>query len=250
MPDELRSVISSRTLLVSIMLANNEIGSIQPIKELSSIAHQHGALFHTDAVQGVGHIPVDVQDLAIDMLSASAHKFNGPKGVGFLFIKRGTSINPYADGGAQERGVRAGTENVAGIVAMAAALKNNCENMASNAERSRILEKELIDTLRSHDIKFKRNGAELHIPGNVSLSFPDQEGEMLLHRLDLMGICISTGSACDSQNTQISHVLEAIHLEPKYALGTIRVSFGANNSLGDGRMVGEAIAKILSGAIK
>ena len=243
--DTLSDSLSERTRLVSVMMANNEIGSIQPIKELCRLSHQYGGYFHTDAVQAVGHIQVDVRELDVDMLSASGHKFNGPKGVGFLYVKRGTRLKPFMNGGGQEKGFRAGTENVAGIIGMAEALRRNCSRMSEQAEKLGALEKALLSELRSENIDFIRNGSEEHISGNVSLSFRGCEGEMLLHRLDLMGICVSTGSACDSQNTQISHVLKAIQVPEDYAAGTIRISFGAENSSDDGIMIARAIGKII-----
>lgn len=211
--------------------------------QLCRIAHAHGALFHTDAVQALGHIPVDVKSLGVDMLSGSAHKFGGPKGAGFLYVRSGTPLTPYADGGAQEHGLRAGTENVAAAVGMAAALKKSCAAMPETAEKLRRMERDLLAELWGVD--FIRNGAPDGIPGNMSLSFRGAEGEMLLHRLDLMGICVSTGSACDSARTQISHVLDAMGVPEEYAAGTIRVSFGAGNSPEDGKLVGQAIRKII-----
>lgn len=247
--DTLERYITDQTFLVSVMFANNEIGSIQPIKELCAVAHAHGALFHTDAVQAVGHIPIDVKELGVDMLSASAHKFNGPKGIGFLFVKRGIDLLPYMDGGAQESGKRAGTENVAAIVGMAAALRKNCNELEKNSSHLLKLEELLLSGLTKHHIPFIRNGALNHVPGNVSLSFPDESGEKLLHRLDLMGISVSTGSACDSQNTQISHVLQAIRLDDRYAKGTIRISLGKYNTAEDANSISAALIKILSGSI-
>lgn len=232
-------------IVVTIMLANNEIGTIEPIAELSRIAHQHGAVFHTDAVQAVGHVPVNVQKLGVDMLSASAHKFNGPKGIGFLYIRKGLETAPYFDGGFQEHGKRAGTENIASIVGMAAAIKKNCDQMADSAWKLSEMELVFIETLKSLGVDFLRNGAEEHIPGNISVSIKEASGEMLLHRLDLKGISISTGSACDSVNTQISHVLQAIGVPEEYARGTIRVSFGRNSSISDSRVVAGAIAETL-----
>ena len=226
LPEVLSSYITEQTKLVSVMYSNNEVGTIEPIKELAAIAHNHGALFHTDAVQAIGHVEIDVKALDIDFLSASAHKFNGPKGIGFLYIKSGSQLNPFNDGGAQEFGQRAGTENVAAIVGMAEALKANCEHMNAHKAHLLQLEKTILDKLSLSGIDFKRNGAEIRVPGNMSLSFRNASGEMLLHRLDLMGICVSTGSACDSQNTQISHVLAAMGLEREYAEGAIRISFG------------------------
>ena len=244
-PEALQKIITDRTRLVSIMLANNEIGTIQPVKELAKIAHQHGAIFHTDAVQTLGHIPVDVRSLGVDMLSASAHKFNGPKGVGFLYIRKGTSIAPLNDGGAQECGMRAGTENIASIVGMAKALEINCADLEKNMRHINALEEMLITGLKQSGIQFKRNGGANHIPGNISISFKDADGEMLLHRLDLMGICVSTGAACDTVNTQISHVLQAIRAEDAYAMGTIRISLGKDNTEDDIVKIVMAIAKIL-----
>lgn len=244
-PEYLTKNISNRTKLVSIMFANNEIGTIQPIKELCSIAHANGALFHTDAVQAVGHVPIDVKDLKVDMLSASAHKFNGPKGIGFLYMRKGVKICPYMDGGHQESGMRAGTENVAAITAMAVALEKNCLRMHETADFLKNLEESLLCRLHDKQLVFKRNGASDRIPGNISLSFKGASGEMLLHRLDLMGICVSTGSACDSQNTQISHVLKAIHLPEEYALGTLRISLGYENTEEEVQYLADSIGKIL-----
>lgn len=246
LPETLRKYISDRTKMVSVMYSNNEIGTIEPIQELAAITHEHGAMFHTDAVQAVGHVAIDVKQLDVDMLSASAHKFNGPKGIGFLYIKNGTQISPYNDGGAQEFGLRAGTENVAAIVGMAEALRINCENMAAHTVHLFNLEKTVLEKLNAASIDFKRNGSKKHVPGNMSLSFKNASGEMLLHRLDLMGICVSTGSACDSQNTQISHVLDAINLDREYAEGTIRVSFGKDNTIEEAQRIADSIIKVLS----
>ena len=194
----------------------------------------------------MGHIPVNVQKLGVDMLSASAHKFNGPKGIGFLYIKKGTPIYPLINGGQQENSMRAGTENIASIVAMAAALKKNCSDMEVNTEKVLKLEKVFLDRLHLAGIDFIRNGSENHIPGNVSVSFKGQSGEMLLHRLDLMGICVSTGSACDSKETQISHVLRAIGLDESYAKGTIRVSFGKDNTVEEAEKIARSLISIIS----
>lgn len=243
--DILQQIITNETRLTSVMFSNNEIGTIQPIKELCTIAHEHGSLFHTDAVQAVGHVPINVNELGVDFLSASAHKFNGPKGIGFLYIRKGTSIASFNDGGAQEQGYRAGTENVAGIVGMAQALKDNCAQMNTFHRKMLELEKSLIRTLDESGLDYIRNGAKNHVPGNISLSFKDSNGEMLLHRLDLMGIAISTGSACDSENTQISHVIQAIKVPKEYAQGTVRISFGKYNTEEDAKVIGHAFAKVL-----
>ena len=243
--EALSSVITHNTRLVSVMYANNEIGTIEPIKELCEIAHRNGALFHTDAVQAVGHVQIDVKELGVDILSASAHKFNGPKGIGFLYIKKGTPIASYASGGAQEFGMRAGTENIASIVGMAMALKKNCDNLAENIHHIENIESHLIDKLSSSGLDFVRNGSPQHIPGNVSLSFKNADGEALLHRLDLMGICVSTGAACDTTNTQISHVLHAINVDPEYAIGTIRISFSPKNTLSEVETICDHIVRII-----
>lgn len=242
--EELSSIITPLTGLVSIMMSNNEIGTIQPIRELAELAHKNGAIFHTDAVQSVGHIPVDVQALGVDLLSASAHKFNGPKGVGFLYIKNGTKIGSYMSGGAQESNHRAGTENIAAIVGMAVALKKNCDNLHRNMTRVKSLEDALLSALTANKVTFARNGSGNMVPGNISLSFPGFEGESLLHRMDLMGIQVSTGSACDSINTQISHVLQAIRVNPEVAKGTIRISLGKDNTEEDIQAIADALAKI------
>ena len=245
-PEILNSSITNDTRLVSIMLANNEIGTIQPIQDLCAIAHSHGALFHTDAVQAVGHIPIDVKKLKVDMLSSSAHKFNGPKGIGFLYVRKGTRILPFMDGGAQERGWRAGTENVAAIVGMALALRFNCETIEENRLKLLRLEKQLMEKLKTSGMQFVRNGGDPFLPGLLSLSFPGQDGEAILHRMDLKGISISTGSACDSKKTAISHVLQAIRLDNEYALGTVRVSLGKFNTEEDVNFIASSLADILS----
>ena len=244
-PETLKRYITDNSGLVSVMYANNEIGSIQPICELCNIAHRAGALFHTDAVQAVGHCSIDVKELGVDMLSASAHKFNGPKGIGFLYVKHGTQLNPFLNGGSQEAGKRAGTENVAAIVGMAAALKKNYCNIRKYQSKLRVLENLLVERLENTSISFQRNGSENHLPGHLSLSFKDADGEALLHRLDLMGICISTGAACDSKSTKISHVLKAIGLDESYAKGTIRISFGRDNHEEDAVDIANALIRIL-----
>lgn len=231
--------------LASIMFSNNEIGTIEPIAELADMAHHHKWLFHTDAVQAVGHTPIDVHELGIDMLSASAHKFNGPKGIGFLYIKKGIEWPSLLLGGSQESNHRAGTENVASVVGMAVALSENVDSLESNVNHISSLELQLLMGLTDANISFKRNGCSKHIAGNLSLSFPEKDGEAILHRLDLLGISISTGSACDSKNTQISHVLYAIGLEERYAKGTIRISLGHQNTEQDVQTIIAALKRII-----
>lgn len=237
--------ITDNTKLISVMFANNEIGTIQPIKELAEIAHRHNCLFHTDAVQAVGHIKVDVRELGVDLLSASSHKFNGPKGMGFLYIKKDVQLESYMDGGRQEAGQRAGTENVAFIVATAVALEKNCKSIISNDKYLRDLETVLIDKLDAAKVDYIRNGGRNRIPGNISLSFKGCEGEMILHRMDLKGICISTGSACDSMNTQVSHVIKAIGISDEYAEGTVRISFGKDNTKDEAVVIADALLGIV-----
>ncbi len=246
-PEILDSIITDSTKLVSVMMVNNEIGTIQPIKELCEVAHQHKAFFHTDAVQALGHIDINVRDLNVDMLSCSAHKFNGPKGIGFLYIKGKTPLLPYVDGGAQEFGMRAGTENIASIIGMAVALSKSVATINNTCVHLRKLEQIILQRLFSAGVDFIRNGAEPYNPGNLSLSFKGVEGEMLLHRLDLMGIMVSTGSACDSKKTQISHVLRAIKADEKYARGTIRISLGRDNTSDEAVKIAEALIKLLIG---
>ena len=244
--NDIRSYKSNSRILVSIMTANNEIGTIQPIKKLSKISHEYGALFHTDAVQAVGHMLIDVRNMDIDMLSASAHKFNGPKGIGFLYMRDGLQLCPFIDGGKQENGLRAGTENTASIVGMSVALKNNIDAIEQNAHLITELEHQLFERLDSSKIDYIRNGSKNHIPGNISLSIKNANGEMILHRLDLKGIYISTGSACDSKNTQISHVIKAIGLDKNYAEGTIRISLGKYNTLEEIDAIAAELINILS----
>ena len=238
--------IKDTTRLVSIMFANNEIGTVQPIRELAEITHQHGCLFHTDAVQGVGHLPIDVRTLGIDMLSASAHKFNGPKGIGFLYIRGGLSIESFMHGGAQEKGKRAGTEKVAGIVGMAEALRDHQEHMVEEIEYVKGLAEALLADLRKTDLDFLVNGSGNRVPGSLSISFRGIDGEALMHRLDFKGSEVSTGSACNSMNTILSHVLRAIAVPEEYAYGTIRVTLGMDNTLDQIRTLAKQIYDIAS----
>lgn len=246
LPQTLCNNLDDADGIVSIMYANNEIGTIEPIKELAEIAHKQGCLFHTDAVQAVGHVVIDVCDLGVDMLSASAHKFNGPKGIGFLYKKTGVEIDNYIHGGAQEHGYRAGTENIAAIVGMATALKNNMKNIHVNQATLKELDNYLMQELSVSGLQYIRNGnPDNRLPGNISLSFNGADGEILLHRLDLKGISVSTGAACDSVNTQISHVLSAISLDREYAEGTIRISLGKENTFDDVKYIVAVLTNIL-----
>ena len=237
-PADLQRKILPQTKIISVMLANNEVGTIQPVKSLAEIAHASGKIFHTDAVQAVGHIPIDIKTLGIDMLSASAHKFNGSKGIGFLYVRDGLQLSPYIDGGGQEFSRRAGTENVPAIAAMALALEKNCRDMEKNAQKLSACTKILLNCLQSNGVDFILNGGENRLPGHLSLSFKNCEGETLLHRLDLKNICVATGSACNSQQTKISHVLQALKVPQDYVRGTIRITFGKENSCDDAKTIG------------
>lgn len=243
--DSLKSAVSTNTVMVSVMLANNEIGTIEPIRTLAEIAHLSGAIFHTDAVQAMGHIPVDVNDLQVDLLSASAHKFNGPKGIGFLYVRNGVNLLPLLDGGGQEHGMRAGTENVAGIVGMAVALQEHLDHLEQEAVFLQSLSDKLIRQLRHYELDFIINGSSQRIPGSLSLSFRDADGEMLLHRLDLMGTAIATGSACNSEEAEVSHVIKAIKVPEAYANGTIRITLGMDNTEDQMYTIASQIHKII-----
>lgn len=238
--------ITTDTGLAAVMFANNELGTIQPVKELCDIAHAQGAFFHTDAVQAVGHVALDVKKLGVDTLSASAHKFNGPKGIGFLYIKDGVNLYPLLDGGAQEYGMRAGTENIASIVGMSVALKKNVDALEFNQEYVDNLEQIFMRGLNENNIPHVRNGSAHTLPGLISLSFDGKDAESILHRMDLAGISISTGSACDSRKTQISHVLQALNLTDNLARGTIRISLSKDNTAEDVRAIVAALKKIIS----
>ena len=229
-PEELDKAIREDTALVTIMFANNEIGTVQPIKELAQIAHKHNVLFHTDAVQAVGNIPVDVQDLDVDMLSMSSHKFHGPKGMGALYVRKGIKLPNLIHGGAQERGLRAGTENTPGIVGMAAALKEAVEKIPEKNARLEKMRDRLIESLLKID-RSRINGDRIHrLPGNVNMCFEGIEGESLLLMLDLNGVCASSGSACTSGSLDPSHVLLSIGLPHEIAHGSLRLTFGDENT--------------------
>ena len=243
-PKAVEDAIREDTALVSIMYANNEIGTVEPIKELVDTAKKSGALFHTDAVQAVGHIPIYANETGFDFLSASAHKFNGPKGIGFLYYRGGDILQPFTDGGAQEFGMRAGTENVAAIVGMAEALKWNTEFMTANTAHLDRLTEVFLDGIKSIDYLF--NGDPVNrLPGNINISIRGKSGEGLLHLLDLKGIMISTGSACDSVNTQVSHVVQAIGVDKNYAEGTIRITFGHENTEEEARTLAATLIQLV-----
>lgn len=229
--DELKKAICSKTILISIMFANNEIGTIQPIKEIGEIAKQNGVYFHTDAVQAVGSVKINVDKMGIDMLSMSGHKFYGPKGIGALYIKEGTKIENLIHGGSQENGKRAGTENVPSIVGMGKAISMVYEDFDKNYSRIIDLREKLIKGIEERIPKAKLNGHRTsRLPGNVNFSFFGVEGGALLEMLNLHGISASSGSACSARNTKPSHVLTAIGLEENIVRGSIRFSLGAENT--------------------
>ncbi len=223
-PADVEAAITDKTILISIMAANNEIGTIEPIEEIAKIAHAHHVLFHTDAVQAIGAIPVDVRAIGCDLLSLSGHKFHGPKGVGALYIKQGTRIDNLIHGGAQERGRRASTENVAGIVGMAEAIELATANIPEKAARISALRDQLIDGLAALPYVRLNGHRTKRLPGNVNVSVRFIEGESLLLRLDLAGVAASSGSACTSGSLDPSHVLLAIGLPHEIAHGSLRLS--------------------------
>ncbi len=224
--EELEAAIREDTCLVTVMYANNEIGTIQPIPEIGAVCKKHGVLFHTDAVQATGHLPIDVKAQNIDMLSASAHKFHGPKGIGFLYARRDIPLTSLIEGGAQERGKRAGTENVAAAAGMAAALKESAAKMEANAAHMRAARDRLIAGLREIPHCALNGDAEKRLPGNVNFCFEGIEGESLLLLLDDRGICASSGSACTSGSLDPSHVLLAIGRVHDVAHGSLRLTVG------------------------
>ena len=228
--EEVEQAIRPDTCLVSVMYANNEIGTIQPIAEIGAVCRAHGVLFHTDAVQAVGHLPIDVVKQNIDLLSLSAHKFHGPKGIGALYARRGIALTNLIEGGAQERGKRAGTENVPAIVSMAAALKEACENMEKNTAYVRALRDRLIEGLSKIPHGALNGDREHRLAGNVSFCFEGIEGESLLLLLDDKGVCASSGYACTSGSLDPSHVLLAIGRPHEVAHGSLRLTLSEENT--------------------
>lgn len=229
--EELERSIRYDTILISIMYANNEVGTIQPIKQISEIAHAHGVLFHTDAVQAYGQIPISVKEDGIDLLSASGHKFNGPKGVGFLYIKGYKKVKNLLYGGSQEIGKRAGTENIPGIVGMAKAAKLAVQEMAERMEKEAALRNLLWEQIQSRIPDVVCNGdMERRLPGNLNVSFLGREAEQILGHLDRKGICASGGSACASKDNRPSHVLQAMGKNPWEIRGAVRFSIGYDNT--------------------
>ena len=244
-PEEAEAAIREDTCLVTVMFANNEIGTIQPIREIGAVCRKHGVLFHTDAVQAVGHLPIDVERDNIDLLSASAHKFHGPKGTGFLYARKGVRLTNLIEGGAQENGKRAGTENVPGIAAMAAALKEAAENMERNAAQTAEKRDRLIRGLSAIPHSALNGDAERRLPGNVNFCFEGIEGESLLLLLDDKGIEASSGSACTSGSLDPSHVLLAIGRVHDVAHGSLRLSIGEDLSDGDADYIIRSVTEVV-----
>ena len=229
--DELKKSIREDTILISVMTANNEIGAIQPVAEIGKIAHEKGILFHTDAVQAYGHIPINVDEMNIDLLSASGHKFNGPKGVGIMYIRKGVKIRSFIHGGSQERGRRAGTYNVPGIAGLGTAAKLAMENMAKRAEKEKELRDYFIDRISAEIPYTVLNGhREDRLPNNINFCFRFVEGESVLIMLDQAGICASSGSACTSGAIDPSHVLRAIGLSDEMAHESLRLTLSYENT--------------------
>lgn len=223
-PEQVAAAIREDTCLVTIMYANNEIGTVQPIQEIGAVCRERGVIFHTDAVQAAGHLPIHVKDQNIDMLSLSAHKFHGPKGIGVLYARKGIRLTNLIEGGAQERGKRAGTENIPAIMGMAAALENACSHIEENKEKLTILRDRLISGLSEIPHSVLNGDAKKRLPGNVNFCFEGIEGESLLLLLDDKGICASSGSACTSGSLDPSHVLLAIGRAHDIAHGSLRLS--------------------------
>ena len=244
--EDVEAAIRPDTCLVTVMFANNEIGTIQPIREIGALCREKGIPFHTDAVQAAGHMPIDVVEMNIDMLSMSGHKFHAPKGVGVLYCRKNIPLFSFIEGGAQERGKRAGTENVAGIVALAAALKESCEHMEENTAKILPLRDKLFAEL-SKIPHSKINGSlEHHVPGTVNMCFEGIEGESLLLLLDRDGICASSGSACTSGSLDPSHVLLSIGLPHEVAHGSLRLSIGEYNSMDEIDHIIEVVPRVVA----
>lgn len=231
-PERIEKKIEEKTSLISVMYANNEIGTIEPVAEIGKIARRRNVLFHTDAVQAFGHIPIDVEELNIDMLSASSHKFHGPKGVGFLYVRNPKEMSPLLYGGGQEKGKRSGTENVAGIAGMSAAVKDAVKNMEQRMKKEIKMRNYLINRILNEIPYARLNGHPSdRLPGNVNFTFAGVDGTSLVVMMDNDGICISAGSACSSGSDRPSHVISAIGISEEYAYGTIRLTLCSQNTM-------------------
>lgn len=245
--EDLRKAIRSDTILISIMMANNEIGTLEPIAEIGKIARERNIIFHTDAIQAVGSIPIDVEELQVDLLSISAHKFYGPKGVGALYIKKGTGIKALMDGGEQEKGKRASTENVSAIVGMGKAIEIANKDLMQYQKQMCYLRDKAIEEILKSIPNAKLNGHAVdRLPGNVNITFNGMEAESMILKLDKMGFAVSSGSACASGSTETSHVLKAIGLSHEMAQCSLRFTFGTENNISDVEELVKAVKKIYS----
>ncbi len=242
---EIEDAIRDDTVLITIMHANNEIGTIQPIAEIGKIAHERGIVFHTDAVQSIGKVPIDVNELNVDLLSISSHKIYGPKGIGALYVRNGTNLAPLLHGGGHERGIRSGTENVPGIVGFGTAAQIAAREMNSDAERTKRLRDRLIDGALEIENSWLNGSREKRLPGNANLGFRFIEGEALILELDGHGIYASTGSACSSRSLEPSHVLRAIGLPPHECHGSLRMTLGKENTEEEIEYVLEVLPKVV-----
>lgn len=243
--DEVKAAIRPDTCLVTVMFANNEIGTVQPIAGIGAVCREKGVIFHTDAVQAAGHIAINTQEMNIDMLSLSAHKFHGPKGIGVLYARKGIPLSVLIEGGAQERGKRAGTENIPAIMGMAAALEEACRNAEENAKKVSAIRDRLIDGLSKIPHSVLNGDAENRLPGNVNFCFEGIEGESLLLLLDDKGICASSGSACTSGSLDPSHVLLAIGRPHEIAHGSLRLSVSEENTLDEAEYTIKAVSDVV-----
>lgn len=249
----LKMMLNGKKSFVSVMFQNNETGVVQPIQEIAEMVHKDNSesIFHTDAVQAVGHVRINVKELGVDMLSASAHKFNGPKGIGFLYVRSGCSVSPMILGGGQEKAMRSGTESIASIYSMAKALEENIKEFDSNTEKMKGLEAVLFDGLRKAQIEYRVNANNLfRTPGVLNISILNLDGEGLLNMLDMHDICISIGSACNSKDKEPSYVLTAMGVSEELIDAAVRVSFGKYNSISEVEMLLEYITKFQKAVLR
>ena len=244
-PKSIQEKITKKTKLISIMFANNELGSINDIKKISEITKSQGIIFHVDAVQCIGKIPIDLNELSIDLMSVSAHKFYGPKGIGALFIRKGIDLNPILDGGGQELNLRPGTENIAGIAGLGLAIKESCEHIEKNIKHIKNLETRFIEQLNNYKINYILHIKD-RLPGVLAIAFPKIDGQSLLIALDLKGIAISFGSACSSGTTKASQILLDANISEDLAISTLRISFGKIHCNDDIDYVAKELSEIIN----
>lgn len=244
--EDVKNAIRNDTALVTIMTANNEVGTVQPIREIGEICKEKGVVFHTDAVQAIGHIKIDVSEMNVDMLSASAHKFHGPRGIGFLYCRKGILLQNLINGGAQERGKRAGTENTPAIIGMAAAIEDACEGLERNAEYISEIRDMIIDGCADIELSRLNGDRQNRLPGTINFCFEGIEGEGLLLLLDQYGICASSGSACTSGSLDPSHVLLSMGIPVAVAHGSLRISLSEENTKEEAQIIIDSIHKVVS----